>query len=415
MELVHIDFLKLEDSGDSYRDILVITDHFTGYAQAHLCSNQKAPLVAKVLVENFFQHYGLPDKIISDQGTNFESGLIQELCKLLGVKKIRTTPYHPQTNGSCERFNRTLIGMLGTLPQEEKNKWPSSLKRLVHAYNSSICRMTGFSPFFLMFGRSPRLPLDIELGLKMPSRSVSRPTSSYVKNLKKRLNWAHKIAIKHREENAGGNKKQYDRKTRCSKLVEGDTCLVRTVAWSGKHKLQDRWDPGVYVVKSQPIPSLPVFVVKCEETGKEKTLHRNLLLPLRQGGQLVLEQEAVPSPASDVSAEPDQQEEVATGPVIDGPVNGSPGGDDSKPGEGEAGQMDQEKGPVEEMPVVDLDSDDEPVRDPARRYPRRERRKPHWLTEVWSSMTRGTFDPPSSTEEDEPGLSWSGGALGDLL
>ena len=420
MELVHIDFLKLEDGKeDRYRDVLVITDHFTGYAQAHVCTNQKAPLVAKVLMDSFFQHYGLPDKLISDQGANFESGVIQELCKLLGVQKIRTTPYHPQTNGSCERFNRTLIGMIGTLATEEKSKWPSSLKRLVHAYNSSVNRMTGFSPFFLMFGRSPRLPIDIELGLKMPARVKSHPTSTYVKNLKRKLNWAHKIAFQHREKSSGGNKKSYDKRVKCSKLEEGDACLVRTVAWSGKHKLQDRWDPGVYIVKKQPIPSLPVFTVRCEETGKEKTLHRNLLLPLRQGGQLVLEQERKAKeearPAEDIPAIVKIQEE-ATADTVENVTIPTPGASDFEPGEGvvkETEEKHAEEESAEVMPIVDLNSDDEPVTDPERRYPRRERRKPNWLHRAWSSMTRGIYDVPSSDEEDPyPGL---GGTPADFL
>ena len=126
MELVHIDYLTIEapENSRSSKDIniLVITDHFTRYAQAHITSSQKAHVVAKTLWEHFFVHYGFPDKILSDQGQNFESVLINELCELAQIKKLRTTPYRPEGNGSCERFNRTLISMLGTLPDNFKNK-----------------------------------------------------------------------------------------------------------------------------------------------------------------------------------------------------------------------------------------------------------------------------------------------------
>ena len=411
MELVHIDFLKLEGKDDTYRDILVITDHFTGYAQAHVCANQKAPLVAKVLVENFFQHYGLPDKIISDQGTNFESDLIKELCGILGVKKIRTTPYHPQTNGSCERFNRTLIGMIGTLPEKEKSKWQSSLKALVHAYNSTVCRMTGFSPFYLMFGRSPRLALDIELGLKMPRVSEPRPTSTFVRNLKKRLSWAHKIARQQREKSAGMNKESYDRKTRCSKLEIGDTCLVRTVAWSGKHKIQDRWDPGVYVVKDIPIADIPVFTVKCDETGKEKTLHRNLLLPLRQGGQLLSDPEENIQQALEDVVDVVNQEEVSAKTEASDPIHEAAGASFHEAGESPKEDIDtSDEGSEEEMPVVDLDSEDEPILPGERRYPRRERKKPNWFHRAWSGLTQGLLEPVESGDLD-PGL----GTMADML
>ena len=77
--------------------------------------------------ENFIRHYGFPKKFLLDQGRNFESELISELCKLAKVEKVHTTPYHPMTNGQCERFNSTLCNMLGTLPEKEKADWKSHL------------------------------------------------------------------------------------------------------------------------------------------------------------------------------------------------------------------------------------------------------------------------------------------------
>ena len=116
-------------------NVLVITDHFTGYAQAHVTSSQKAQVVAKTLWEHFFVHYGFPEKILSDQGHNFESQLISELCELTQIKKLRTTPCRPEGNGSYERFNRTLISMLGTLPEDFKSKWLQYISTLPYAYN----------------------------------------------------------------------------------------------------------------------------------------------------------------------------------------------------------------------------------------------------------------------------------------
>ena len=105
-ELIHMDFLTVEapKNSKSGKDInlLIITDHFTRYAQAIVTSSQKASVVAKALWDQFFMCYGLPEKILSDQGGNFESKLIEELCLLTQIKKLRTTPYRPQTNGSCE-------------------------------------------------------------------------------------------------------------------------------------------------------------------------------------------------------------------------------------------------------------------------------------------------------------------------
>ena len=92
--------------------------------------SQTAPIVTSTLWEKFFIHYGFPEKILSDQGRNFESNLIAELCKLVQIKKLRTTPYRPEGNGSCERFNRTLISMIGTLPEELKVHWPQHVSTL---------------------------------------------------------------------------------------------------------------------------------------------------------------------------------------------------------------------------------------------------------------------------------------------
>ena len=137
IRLVHIDYLIIEPPVNSKSDkdinVLIITNHFTRYAQAHITSSQKAPVVAKTLLDHFFVHYRFPEKILSDQGQNFESLLISELCELTQIKKLRTTPYRPEGNGSCERFNRTLISMLGTLPEDFKSKWTQHISTLTYA------------------------------------------------------------------------------------------------------------------------------------------------------------------------------------------------------------------------------------------------------------------------------------------
>ena len=115
LELVHLDFLTLGGKMDDSRSInvLIVTDHFTKYAQAYVTPKQTAAIVAKTLLESFLVHYGWPEKILTEQGKSFENNLIWELCELAQVKKLCTSPYHPETNGQCEHFNVTLIGMLG--------------------------------------------------------------------------------------------------------------------------------------------------------------------------------------------------------------------------------------------------------------------------------------------------------------
>ena len=98
----------------------MITDHFTCHAQAIVTSSEMAKCTAQNLWDKFIVHYGLPEKILTDQGRNFKSDLLRELCELAQVKKIRMVGYHPQTNGQCKHFNPTLINMLGTLPEKQR-------------------------------------------------------------------------------------------------------------------------------------------------------------------------------------------------------------------------------------------------------------------------------------------------------
>ena len=166
LELVCIDFLQLDRSKGGYEDVLVITDHFTRFAMAIPTRNQTAATTAKALYEQFIVHYSFPERIHSDQGGNFESKVIRELCKLAGIQKSRTTPYHPMGNGMVERFNQTLIKMIGTLQDHQKSDWKSYIPALVQAYNSTKHESTGYAPHFLMFGWNPRLAVDVYLDLE---------------------------------------------------------------------------------------------------------------------------------------------------------------------------------------------------------------------------------------------------------
>ena len=279
LELLCIDYLSLESSKGGFQNILVLTDHFTRYAQAFPTKNQTAKTTAEVLFNQFIVHYGFPQRIHSDQGANFQSGLIKELCHIAGIEKSRTTPYHPMGNGMCERFNRTLLGMLGTLTPDQKTSWKSHVAPLVHAYNCTRHESTGTSPFFLMFGRHPRLPLDIALGLE--NGEDHRSYTDFVKSLRKRLEDSYRIASEAADHSRAQQKKLYDSRIRGAMIQVGDRVLVRALAFDGKHKLADRWEEDVYIVHSQPNAHVPVFMVEKEKGhGKARTLHRNLLLPI---------------------------------------------------------------------------------------------------------------------------------------
>ncbi len=269
LELVSMDFLTLERSIGGHQHVLVITDHFTRYAIAVPTRNMTAKTTAEAFFHNFIVHYGVPGKIHSDQGGNFEGQLIKELCILTGMKKSRTTPYHPMGNGMTEKFNRTLLDMLGTLDPQKKKDWKSHVGPLVHAYNCTRHSSTGFSPFLLMFGREPRLPVDLAFGLDINQKRL--PRSKYVKELRDRLKQSYELAHKAANEARRRQKKYYDVKSRNYFVQTGDRVLVKIVAFDGKHKLSDKWEEDVYVIVSKPNDSIPVYVVQNRmERGREE-------------------------------------------------------------------------------------------------------------------------------------------------
>lgn len=277
LELLCMDFLSLEPDRSGTKDILVITDHFTKFAVAIPTPNQKARTVAKCLWDNFIVHYGFPEKLHSDQGADFESRMIRELCQVASIHKVRTTPYHPRGN-PVERFNRTLLNMLGTLQNQEKSRWREFVKPLVHAYNCTKNEVTGYTPYELMFGRQPRLPVDLAFGLPVPS-GQNTSHSQYVQTLKSRLQESYKMATANAAKTAKKNKTRYDRRVTASDLNVGDRVLIRNVRLRGKHKISDKWEATVHVVVGRA-GTLPVYTVKPEnKEGPLRTLHRDLLLP----------------------------------------------------------------------------------------------------------------------------------------
>ena len=137
--------------------ILVVSDYYTKYVEEYALPDQTAQTVADCLVTEWICRFGVPLQILSDQGRNFESDLFQEVCKLLDMKKIRTSRYRPQTDGLVERYNRTLKSMLKSFCQVEKSDWDHHLPYVMMAYRATIQESTKCTPNLLMFGRETRL------------------------------------------------------------------------------------------------------------------------------------------------------------------------------------------------------------------------------------------------------------------
>lgn len=276
LQLVCIDFWSAEDSKNKSVDVLVVTDHFTRMAQAFPCKDQSAKQVARVLWDKYFCVFGFPERIHSDQGANFESQLISELLRVSGVRKSHTTPYHPMGNGSVERFNRTLGGMIRALTPEAKADWPRRLQTLTFMYNCTAHETTGYAPFYLMFGRIPRLPVDVLFRTVLNDSSVTS-YDKYVESLTKDLREAMVVAQEHATKEQNRHARLYNRKVKGSDIVVGDRVLLANRREKGKRKVADRWESTVYTVVNVNAETHTCRV--CDTvTGREKVIHRNLLM-----------------------------------------------------------------------------------------------------------------------------------------
>ena len=168
MERIATDILgELPVTEDGNKYILVVSDYFSKRTECFPMPNMEAATVARIIVEQLIARLGVPYTIHSDQGPQYESQLFSQMCKLLGIKKTRTTPYHPKSDGMVERFNKTLASMLRAYVGDHQRDWDTHLPYLMMAYRSAEHETTGCTPNVLMLGREVATPIDIMY--QMPS------------------------------------------------------------------------------------------------------------------------------------------------------------------------------------------------------------------------------------------------------
>ena len=293
MELVHIDYVGMEvtvatDKKPVVQNVLVVVDHFTRYVQAFVTKNHTVRTMARVLYNNYSSVFGFPQRLMSDQGTEFCGKVIAAMCSLLGVEKICTTPYHPQTNGSAERVHQTLQRMIGKLNPEKRRKWPAHIGSIIIAHNSTRSLVTGYSPYYLMFVCRSRLPIDLLFPTRwtqMLTCTIDEYIASLYNCLWESLAIVQDCAIKE----AQRQKRLYDCKVGAVELRPGDHVLVCLDAFRGqRRKLKNRWGDDLHTVVSRMVDGIPAYVVKNNCTGKKKVVHRaQLLLWLADYGEPV--------------------------------------------------------------------------------------------------------------------------------
>ena len=158
--LIRINFMGPLPRSNGKKHILIIGDHFTKWYEAIPLPYQTAVTTVNALVDHWISRFGCPHSLHSDQGRNFESKLYEQLMHLLEMNKTRATPFHPQSNATIERMNKTLQNMSKKSVNEEQSNWSQQLPYVMMAFRSSVHESTGCTPQFLVFGIELSLPLD---------------------------------------------------------------------------------------------------------------------------------------------------------------------------------------------------------------------------------------------------------------
>jgi hypothetical protein len=212
--------------------------------------NQEAQTVAELFVKEFVCRYGVPRKIFTDQGFNFQSELFKKVCQMLEIDKSRTTPYHPQSDGLVERMNRTLEAMLSMFTSPGQRDWGEYLPYVMMAYRSAVQDTIGYSPNQMMLGRETELPIDIVMG--HPEEGVIEGNQhKYVDEMKERMTLVHDLARKNIQMKSDHQKRNYDLKTHVHRYEPGDAVWLHNPARKKgvSPKLSRPWEGPFRVIK----------------------------------------------------------------------------------------------------------------------------------------------------------------------
>ena len=229
-DTVHIRVIDLTGphptSAKGNRYILTVIDHFSKWVEIFPMRNQKASTVTRLLVDRVICVHGCPKQILTDQGPNFDSQLFQELCRLLAIDKIRTSPYRPSTNGNIERFHFTMHSLIAKWVSANHRDWDEKLPAVAFAYRSTVHESTGFTPYFLMHGREARVPADLVYG--EPEISPYNSDTDFPSHLTNTLHKAFATARQNLNQAAKRRQDRYDLRSRPTIFPVGSWvwCLV---------------------------------------------------------------------------------------------------------------------------------------------------------------------------------------------
>ena len=280
MYQLSIDFLAIDTKAQTKCKILTCVDEFTKYAFCILVKSENATKTAEALYHNIYTKFGIPEVVHSDQGATFISKVLAELNTMLGITHTVTTTYRPQSNGSCERLNSTIISRIRTLHTREKTKWYFHIDSLVMAYNTTVHESTGLSPFSAMYGRHPKIPIDLLVHLPDQYDHTTVPVKTFVKDREKELKEAYQLMKDNIDKRRARSKRNFDDKLKKSTdFNNGDKVLVRKFVQ--KNKVDDRFQAEIYVIISKK-DDVPLYLVQGLESGTIKSIHRDHLILFHQ-------------------------------------------------------------------------------------------------------------------------------------
>ena len=248
MDLICIDFTKVDPSKDGKENILVLTDAFTKFSQAFVTPDQKAITIAKILVDKWFYVYGIPACIHSDKGCSFDNEIMSHLYAMYGVEQYSTMPYNPCGNAPIERLDCTLIGLLKSLPKEQKSNWLLHLPLLVFAYNATPHDTTGYQPYELMFGCKAPTMCNSWLGLGNYNDIFLQSKFTWVNQQHELILAVNRQALKRMKISAEKSVSQAGGKA--LNIPIGNLVLLCDHP-KGRNKIQDNYKSELFVMESQ--------------------------------------------------------------------------------------------------------------------------------------------------------------------
>jgi hypothetical protein len=229
-------------------------------------------------MESWVVRLGVPHQIHSDQGREFEGELVKTLAKLLGSQKIRTAPYHAQSDGQVERFNRTVLGMLSAFVNEQGDDWDQHLPYVMLAYRSSVHASTGTTPNMMVYGRETNLPVDLMFPCAKAYQGPSECSHEYVEWVRRALASAHELARQHLGKAAIRQKRGYDVRTRVHPPFEvGDLVRYYYLPLRNVNKFALPW-VGPYRI-TRKVGDVDYQIELVSDPGRVKVVHVDDLKP----------------------------------------------------------------------------------------------------------------------------------------